>query len=210
MKRFLISSALVLAVAAPVQAGDDPVKRLGRTINQYKDDKVQVAISAKYASAHLGEPWIFIDTWISAFGKPFKILREDVTLVTPDGTRLNLPSQKAMAQGIRDVAWLMKKATVSREPMMAYFVGREKDERLGFFAVPGEDIVFDEVTVNYFTVTHGDLFFHVKNGVFGPGKYRLEIYNKDADVRLPFEMPPAEKEKGDERPKDKDGKTVPW
>lgn len=213
MRKLLISSVLMLVAMAPLGAAENEgtVKRLGRTVTQYKDDKVQVVISTKYASDHIAEPWIFIDTWLSTAGKPFKIVREDITLVTPDGTRLNLPSQKAMAQGIENVSWLMKKASVSREPMEAYFVGREKDEPLAFFAIPGEGIVFDEVNLSYFTVSHGDLFFHVKNGLFESGKYRLDIYNKDVDVQLPFELPgrPIDKDAREPR-KDKDGKTIPW
>jgi hypothetical protein len=64
-------------------------------------------------------------------------------------------------------------------------------KRIGFFAVPGEEITLDQFTVDRYRIGEGLLFFHAPdNGPsFPPGRYKLEISNKDVDVKLPFELP---------------------
>jgi hypothetical protein len=75
-----------------------------------------------------------------------------------------------------------------RDPLGGYFPGRIREERLGFFAVPGEQIVFDRVTVNRDTLAWGDLFFESPKERFEPGIYTLVMENKLARVRLPLAL----------------------
>jgi hypothetical protein len=77
---------------------------------------------------------------------------------------------------------------VGRDPLGGYFPGRIREERLGFFCVPGEGIVFDRVTVDHDTLAWGHLFFESPVGRFAPGIYTLEIENKVAHVRLPLSL----------------------
>jgi hypothetical protein len=117
-----------------------------------------------------------------------EIYREDVTLFGPDGTRMPMPSQKKMAQGIPDLSRMLLQARVMRDPLGGYFPGRSREERLGFFAVPGEGIVFDQVTVDRDTLAWGHLFFESPKGRFEPGIYTLVMENKVAHVRLPLAL----------------------
>jgi hypothetical protein len=54
--------------------------------------------------------------------------------------------------------------------------------------VPGEGIVFDQVTVDHDTLAWGHLFFESPNGRFEPGIYTLVMENKLAHVRLPLAL----------------------
>lgn len=209
MKRAL-PLALLASFAVPWTAAattDDPVARKGRWVTQYRDEKVKVVVGYRHASNHMAAPWIFLDTWISAEGTdPIRIGREDVWLEGPGGLRLNLPSQRKMAEGIPDYRRLMYEASVSRDPIEGYFPAVTNVERLAFFAPPTQQLVFDEVSVNQRMVAAGDLFFESPTGMFAPGKYTLVIANKWVDVRLPFELPAPALEKDAK----KDSKTVPW
>ena len=185
-------AALLFVFAPRTRAADldsTTVKKLGRTVARFKDDALQVVVGYKHAQLHLDRPWILLETCLSASGnQPVEIFREDVSLILPDGTRVPMPSQKKMAQGLPDLRRVLNEARVMRDPLGGYFPGRTREERLGFFAVPGEQIVFDRVTVNRDTLAWGDLFFESPKGRFAPGIYTLVMENKAAHVRLPLAL----------------------
>ena len=187
------STVLCLLAALPLAAAGDlegpNVKRLGRTVMRWRDDAVQIVVSYRHAHAHLDKKWILLDTYlIATSNKPGEVWREDESLATPDGRRLNMPSQKRMAEGLPDLRRMLQEAKVSRDPLDSYFPSALRQERLGFFAIPGEDIVFDKVTVNYQTAACGDIYFESATDRFDPGIYTLVIENRDVHVRLPLAL----------------------
>jgi hypothetical protein len=184
----LFAALFVLPAVSDVEGGPN-VLRLGRTVMRWKDDAVQVVVGYRHAQAHLDKKWILLETCITATsGKPIEIWREDVSLLAPDGTRLNLPSQRRMAQGIPDLRRMLNESSVTRDPLDGYFPFTTREERLGFFAIPGEDIVFDKVTVNHLTMACGNLFFESPRDRFEPGIYTLSVDNRDVHVRLPLTL----------------------
>jgi hypothetical protein len=184
----LVSLCLAAAVSADVDAGPN-VKRLGATVMRWKDATLQVVVGYKHAQLHLDGKWILLDTFLTATGnKPVEIWREDVSLLTPDGTRIPMPSQRHMAQGIPDLRRVLDEAKVQKDPLGGYFPGADREERLGFFAIPGEQIVFDKVTVNWRTLAFGHIFFPSPKDRWAPGIYTLVIENKDVHVRLPLTL----------------------
>jgi len=209
-RRWIAPIALVAlsagAVAAPTEAPE--LKRLGRTVVQHKDSTVRAVLSWKYANQTFEkEPWILLELAFAAEGKPVELNREDVSLLTPSGERLDLPSQKRFVGGVKDPRWLLQKAVVAREPVADYFLRQTLEQRLPFFAVPGEQLVQDQIAAGPTFIIHGDLFFEAPTGVWKPGRYTLVLKNKVMDVELPFTFP-ADDPKGDA--KAKDGKAVTW
>lgn len=204
-------AALALGLALPALAAgrdDGPVKRLGRTVMQWKDESVQVVVSYRHADKHMDAPWILLQVGVSARGtKVSEISREDVLLVMPDGERLSLPSQKALTEGMPDIRRFLREVSISRDPIDGYFVGPTRFEAIQFFTVPGEGIVLDTFGISPDRLALGDLYFRAPKGAFPPGLYTLQIYNKGVDVKLPFRMPSTDPK---EDVKDKDGKSVPW
>ena len=191
--RLLLAGLTTLCLATPGAAdvdGGPNVKRLGATVMRWKDETLQVIVGYKHAQLHLDKKWILLDTFLSATGaKPVEIWREDVALLAPDGsTRIPLPSQRRMAQGIPDLRRMLNEAGVQKDPLGGYFQGVDREERLGFFAIPGEDIVFDKVTVNRRTLAFGQIFFPSPKERWDPGIYTLVIENKDVHVRLPLTL----------------------
>lgn len=208
----LNSLALAALVAfGPVSgaaAAEPEVRRLGKTLVQHKDEVAKVVVSTKFANTQLDKAWIFFDARFSAEGgEPVRVGREDISLVVPGGTRLNMPSQRALADEVKDMRFLMKKADISREPLDDYFPGRERFEQISFFVVPGERIVFDEFTVSRETLAGGVLFFKTPMGTWEPGRYSLEIRNKWINASLPFDLPASPFDKDSKK---KDPKSVPW
>jgi len=190
--RFLLAGLAAFSLAAPGGAdvdGGPNVKRLGATVMRWKDDTLQVVVGYKHAQIHLDQKWILLDTFLMATGnKPVEIWREDVSLLAPDGTRIPLPTQRHMAEGIPDLRRMLQEAEVQRDPLGGYFPGADREERLGFFAVPGEEIVFDKVAFTWRTLAFGHVFFPSPKDRWAPGIYTLVIENKDVHVRLPLTL----------------------
>src|SRR4051794_27164593 len=127
MRRFEVA-AVVLALVPVLGAADDApeVKQNGRYVVQYKDDKIQVVVGTRHASAHMDRGWLMLETLVSANGStPIRIDREDIALVVPGGTRVQLASQKAITEGIPDVRKYYTEASITQDPMEGYFVSRE-------------------------------------------------------------------------------------
>jgi hypothetical protein len=193
------------ALAAPAES---PVKRLGKTVVQHKDPNVKAVLSWRYANQTFEkEPWLLLELAFAAEREPVDLNREDVSLLTPGGERLPLPSQKRLAEGMKDVRWVVQKASVARDPITGYFSNQTLEQRIPFFAIPGEQIVQDEVGAGPTFLSRGDLFFEAPSGVWKPGRYTLVLKNKKMSVELPFNLPADDPKKEEKGP---DGKTVPW
>ena len=190
--RPLILAALVAAVgplALHAQVDAPNVKKLGKTVAQYKDDTVKLVVGYKWAQNNLKNKWIFLDTYISAEGSaPVDLDREDFAMFFPDGTRVNLPSQKRLAEGLPEIRRVMAQAQIMSDPLGGYFAGRRVEERLPFFTIPGEHIVQDRFAVNLTRLVYGELWWEAKGPVFEPGIYTLAIKNKQVDVKLPLAL----------------------
>lgn len=169
-------------------AADSPnVKRLGATIAQYKDDVVQLAVSWKYPQIHPEERWAFFETWIMPVGNAgVTINREDVSLFLPDGTRVNLPSQKKLMEGLPDIRRVATVGDVSRDPMEGYFIARYGVLRIGFHEIPGTFITFDERGIAPHWAAVGDLYFENPKGKWEKGIYTFSVKNKEIDVKIPM------------------------
>ncbi len=190
-RRWWISVALAggLLVAAAAFGADEKatVKRLGKTIAEFKDDAIQVAVSWKYPQLHPDEAWTFFETWVMPIsGRPVEIAREDISVFLPDGTRLNLPSQKKLGEGLPDIQRVLAVGNVSRDPMEGYFGTRHRILRLGFHEVPGTYLTYDLRILRFSEAARGDLFFQNPKGKWEKGIYTLSIQNKEMNVKIPM------------------------
>ena len=190
ISRAVLGAALLIGSRSlSADLGSPNVKRLGRTIVQWKDDRVQVVVSWRHAQDHLDARWILLDfSFFATRGNPVTINREDIELFLPDGRRLNLPSQSRMAKGIPDIRRMLQQAAVNRDPASGYFVGPTRRQDLQFFTIPGEGVVFNEITANHDRLTQGDLFFESPGETWPKGIYTLRIKNRDIDVKLPLPL----------------------
>jgi hypothetical protein len=190
----LLPFAAILALSARAHGDEDrpTLRRLGKTVVQYEDADAKVVVGYRYANAHPGSPWLYLEVGMSTNGKPVEVAREDVSLVTPSGERIPLPGQRRVNEGFQDVRRVFMAANIANDPIEGYFPSAERRERLGFFTVPGEGIVFQNVTLNHRTLTLGPLLFESPRGAFANGAYVLEIQNKWMRAKVPFEIPARE------------------
>jgi hypothetical protein len=185
----ILAAALALPLVLRADVDAPHVKKLGKTVAQYKDDTVKLVVGYKYAQTHLNAKWIFFDVYVSAEGSaPIEIDREDVAFYMPDGKRLNLPGQKRMAEGIPNLQWILKEAAIMADPIGGYFTGRTQEDRLPFFTIPGRNVVQDRFSANQQILVYGNLYFEAPGDRFDPGIYTLAIKNKTVDIKLPLAL----------------------
>ncbi len=207
LESLLVLLALLVGLpgaAAEPEKGKNAVRQLGRTVAQWKDDVVQVVVSYKWTGSHLDEPWMLLDSRISATGSaPFDLDREDISLEMPSGARIPLPSQVEAVKGMPDMQARLQMASVVPDPLNGYFPSAVREERLGFFEIPCTLVVFDRAGVSHRLLVTGWLLFRSPTGKWEPGTYTLVVKNKAVDVRLPFTLPSGER-------KDDSGASIPW
>lgn len=191
MKRALLLS-LATTLALPLSAAEErapEVTRKGRTVVAYKGPALEAVLGYRWMNGHADATWVPLQFAVSGAGAAtVPIAREDVSLVTPSGERIPLPTQKQFLEGLKDPRPIVQELRVTRDPISGYFPGRNTDQRLAFFSLPGERIAWDEVSVNRTVLTWGLLWFPLPGGV-RPGTYRLEIRSKWANVEIPFTVP---------------------
>lgn len=205
----VLLAVTLLAASAPAQRTVPPTKRLGKTVVQWQDDSLKAVLGWRWANAYAASsPWMILDFFFAAqSGRPVTIAREDVSLVFPNGERVPLPSQKRLVKELRTAPAVFKQFEVARDPLGGYFPSAIREQRLRFFAVPNDEVTFDEAVGSRETVTYGPLLFPSPTGAFAEGEYRLEIRNRDVDASLPFRIPADEPGKPK---KDGDPKVVSW
>jgi len=185
--------AFVLA-AAPAPAADPletpNVRRLGRTVTQWRSDDLLVVVGWKYAHLNVRERWIFLEVWMMPKGyESLEVNREDVALLAPDGKRLGLPSQRRLAEGLPDIRRVLNVADVTRDPMEGYFSARRSLKRIGFHEIPATRLTYEFVGMAPFSAAFGDLFFEAPDGkAFVPGIYTLALENRQMKVRIPLPL----------------------
>ena len=191
-KRARVVGILFLMAGSAV-AGDalesKNVKRLGERVLQYKDDVVQLVVGYRYAANSLNQKWILFDTYMTpVWNRPLAFQREDFALMTPDGTRLSLPTQKRFAKDVSDVQRIERLAAIQSDPLEGYFPFRRSSEQIRFFVGPDGGVIRPELILSTLQMAHGPLYFASPKGKWDPGIYTLVIKNKDVDLKLPLPL----------------------
>ncbi len=162
------------------------IRQVGKTVVRYDGPEVEAILSYRFAAANPGEPWMLLMLAVTGqTGKAVEIKREKIFLLAPDGTRLPLATQAEFAEVSGSLRAMLARASINQEPV-DYWVGRAT-HALQFFAMPGEGVAFDTVTVNDRLVAIGPVFFHIPAGV-PSGTYRLGLDVGESQVRIPFEL----------------------
>lgn len=189
-----IATALLLPILLPVGCAtsgtptEDPnVDQLGEFIYRYNGSGISAVVGYRFAVQSLGDEWLMLEFAASSpLGSRAKILREDVFVRTPNGTRLPMATQRDLSEAYGDLRAKLRRASIMRDPMN-YFPGNRRPCRLGFFSEPGQAVTFDEVTLNDQRACTGRLFFMVPGGIQG-GRWVLGIDLEEESVRIPFRL----------------------
>lgn len=187
MKKLSLTVLLALgfygcSTGAPT--GVPGVEKVGATVLRYRGPEVELALGYRFATLSVGEEWLMLDVAMTAApGKVVEVKREGVFVITPQGERLPLARQEQFAAAYATLQPTLRRAALAADPL-GYF-NREMQCTLGFFAAPGETLVYPSVYLDDRRVCEGRLYFLVPGGV-QPGLWTLGIDLVETKVRVPF------------------------
>ena len=140
------------------------------------------------ANRSLGEEWLLLDVGITLREKipSFKLTRDALSLETPDGKTLPLPSVTEHRAG--NTSALQNRAKVQRDSINYFPPGANRACRIGFFSdLDSPAMAYDEVELSSDRACLGRLYFHVPGGI-AYGQHWLNVKFEKSLVRVPFRI----------------------
>jgi hypothetical protein len=155
-----------------------------------------VILGYKLANTSVGEPWVLLDVGMTVRGgvPNYTLTRGAVSLDTPDGKRIPLPSNEEFQAA--NLAALQNRAKVTRASINYFPPEARQACRIGFFAELGMSPVrsYDQVELSSSRACLGRLYFPVPGGITY-GQHWLNVKFEQTLVRVPFRILTKDEEK---------------
>ena len=178
-----VFGALLGAPTLASAAQGAQLTQVGATAVVYKGPQIQVVVSDRYARYNPVGKWLLLDTVMTATSDPVQIPRGAFAVRTPDGSVVPLATQAQFELHYPQLASMLMRARVSREPLGYLTPARYRFLRL--FAPHGIGIAWDSAWLDEFHNSFGRLYFNLPNGV-QKGEYQLLIHLPGHEVVIPF------------------------
>ena len=153
-----------------------------------------VILGYRLANGLQGKEWIMIETGIALRQgvQAFKLPRTGVSLSTPDGGKLPLPTQAEFAK--EDLRSIDQQSRVINDSIDYWPPNIRGANRIGFFAEIGSGVSsFNEVEVSDNRGAVGRLYFKIPGGL-KLGQHFLNVQFPKSQVRVPFRILTKEEE----------------
>lgn len=154
-----------------------------------------VILGYQAANRSIGEEWVLLDVGMTVFDDvpDYKLTRDALSLETPDGKTLPLPSVVEHREG--NTRALQQRAKVQRDSINYFPVMASKPCRIGFFSeLDSRAMAYDEVELSNTRACLGRLFFKVPGGITY-GQYWLNVKFEKSLIRVPFRILTKDEEK---------------
>ena len=152
-------------------------------------------IGYKTANMSVGEEWMLLEmgTTVREGVPSFSLKRDDVSLETPDGAKIPLPSVDDYRSA--NLAALNNRANVARDSINYFPPMASQACRIGFFSELGQRALpWDQVEVSQNRACLGRLYFKVPGGI-KYGQHWLDVQFPKSLVRVPFRILTKDEEK---------------
>jgi len=174
--------------ALPNPMTEPMIDRPGRHIVRYRDVSIEVVVDTTFAAANPGEPWLILNLGLSGMtGEATEVDRKAVSVRTPAGRTVRLPSYKEFNNAYPELASLARRAALASQPL-DFTRGGRRSCAIDFMPLPGSGRVARtavNVSKNDFCV--GLLYFPVRGGV-QPGPWKLIIDFEESQAVVPFTL----------------------
>jgi hypothetical protein len=143
----------------------------------------------------IGEQWVLLDIGLTLRDgqRDFKLTRDALSLETPDGKTLPLPTVNEWRAG--NTSALQARAKVQRDSINYFPPSANRPCRIGFFAdLDSGAMTWDEVEVSNTRACLGRIYFHVPGGI-AYGQHWLNVKFPQSVVRVPFRILTKDEEK---------------
>jgi len=160
----------------------------GKFIRAAYNNEGYVILGYQPANRSIGEEWMLLEIGVTTRDgvKAFKMTRDSLSIDTPDGKTLPLPSDTEHRAG--NTIALQNRANVQRDSINYFPPGASRPCRIGFFAeLSSPAMAYDEVEISSTRACLGRIFFHVPGGI-KHGQHWLNVKFPAGVIRVPFRI----------------------
>jgi len=190
------AAALAQEKLQPPQPGVPEVYTLqGQFVRVAYNNEGYVSLGYRTANQSVGEEWMLLEIGLTVFTgtKDYVLGRDGLTLSTPDGKTLPLPSvaesRKANLRGLE------MRANASRDSINYFPPDATRPCRIGFFAdLNSRAMPYDQVELSSRRACVGRIYFNVPGGI-QYGQHFLNVQFEKSLVRAPFRILTKDEEK---------------
>jgi hypothetical protein len=167
----------------------------GKFVRAAYNNEGYVILGYQLANRSLGEDWLLLEVGMTVLGntRAYKLTRAALSLETPDGKTLPLPTDVEVREG--NTRALQQRERVQRDSINYFPPAAHRACRLGFFAELDQRVMaWDEVELTTDRACLGRLFFKIPGGITY-GQHWLNVKFADSTIRVPFRILTKDEEK---------------
>jgi hypothetical protein len=161
----------------------------GRYVRVAYNNEGYAILGYQLANQSIGQEWMLLEFGVTVRdGTPdYKLTRDAVSLETPDGKTIPLPSLSEYRKS-NEVRALQQREKVQRDSINYFPPSAYRACRIGFFADLDErPMAWDEVELSSERACLGRLYFQVPGGI-AYGQHWLNVKFQESLVRVPFRI----------------------
>jgi hypothetical protein len=195
-----LASLVMLQAPGGVRAQDAPKVQIpqpgvpqimtleGRYVRAAYNNEGYVILGYRIVNLSVGEPWMLLEVGFALREgvKSYDVIRDAVSLDTPEGKTLPLPSVEEFRAA--NLSALQNRAKVQRDSINYFPPNAYQACRVGFFAELDQAAMpWDHFELSDRRACLGRLFFQVPGGITR-GQYWLNVKFANSVVRVPFRV----------------------
>jgi hypothetical protein len=169
----------------------------GKFVRVAYNNEGYAIVGYQLANRSIGEPWMLLEfgTTIREGVKDYRLKRDAISLETPDGKTIPLPSIEEYRNASSAVEPLQAREQVQRDSINYFPPSVFQACRLGFFSdLEDRAMPWDDVDLDSDRGCLGRLYFPVPGGI-KYGQHWLNVKFAQSVVRVPFRILTEEEEK---------------
>ena len=167
----------------------------GRFVRAAYNNEGYVILGYQLANRSIGEKWMLLEVGMTVLDDTpdYKLLRSHLSLETPDGKTIPLPSQSEYQKA--DLRSLEMREKVQRDSINYFPNSAHQACRIGFFApLDKRAMAWDEVELSDTRACLGRLYFPIPDGI-KHGQHWLNVQFAKSLIRVPFRILTEDEEK---------------
>lgn len=168
----------------------------GRYVRVAYNNEGYAILGYRLANESIGQEWMLLEFGVTVRdGTPdYKLTRDALSLETPDGKTIPLPSLGEYRKS-NEVRALQQREKVQRDSINYFPPSAYRACRIGFFSdLDDRPMAWDDVELSSERACLGRLYFQVPGGI-AYGQHWLNVKFQDSLVRVPFRILTEDEEK---------------
>ena len=167
----------------------------GKFVRAAYNNEGYVILGYQATNRSVGDEWMLLEVGMTVFDKvpAYNLKREAISLDTPDGKTLPLPTVSEHREG--DTRPIQNRAKVQRDSINYFPPSASRACRIGFFSdLSSPAMAYDQVELSNTRACLGRLYFKVPGGIVH-GQYWLNVKFQNSLLRVPFRVLTEDEEK---------------